>query len=172
MALGLTLEQLAGSAGLSKGFLSRVERDEASPSVATLVALCEVMNIEVGSLFAAPDLMLVRRDDAHAINLGGRGVHEAVMTPRAQTNIQLIHSNVEPGGHGGHDLYTINCEVEVAYVLHGSIELRFAQTSTVLEVGDALTFPGSEPHTWSNASDTEPAEVIWVISPAPWSGSR
>jgi hypothetical protein len=40
-----------------------------------------------------------------------------------------------------------------------------------LSTGDALTFPGGEPHTWSNASASRGAEVIWVLVPAPWSGS-
>ena len=69
-AHGFTLDQLAGSAGLTKGFLSRVERDETSLSVASLITLCEVMSIEVGSLFTAPDVALVRRDEAPSINLG------------------------------------------------------------------------------------------------------
>ncbi len=27
------------------------------------------------------------------------------------------------------------------------------------------------PHTWNNASAARGAEVIWVLLPAPWSGS-
>ena len=168
---GYTLEQLAEATGLTKGFLSRVERDETSPSVASLITLCEVMSIEVGSLFSAPDVALVRREDAPVINLGGTGVGEKLMTPRGQSKLQLVHSTVEPGGSGGQDLYTINCELEVLYVLHGSVELRFSDRSQLLEAGDALTFEGGEPHTWRNASESVPAEVVWVLVPAPWSGS-
>ena len=84
-AHGYTLDQLASASGLTKGFLSRVERDETSPSVASLLTLCEVMSIDVGSLFSAPDVALVRRNDAPAINLGGTGVTEQLMTPRGQS---------------------------------------------------------------------------------------
>ena len=168
---GYTLEQLAAATGLTKGFLSRVERDETSPSVASLVTLCEVMSIEVGSLFTAPDVALVRRDTAPLINLGGTGVREQLMTPRRQARLQLVHSSIEPGGSGGKDLYTINCEVEVLYVLQGAVELVLSDRRQELSAGDALTFAGGEPHTWVNASDTEPAEVIWIMIPAPWSGS-
>jgi transcriptional regulator with XRE-family HTH domain len=170
-ANGYTLDQLASASGLTKGFLSRVERDETSPSVASLITLCEVMSIEVGSLFSAPDVALVRRADAPAINLGGTGVTEQLMTPRTQSNLQLVHSTIEPGGHGGKDLYTINCEVEVVYVLKGSVELLFSDRTQKLATGDALTFSGGEPHTWVNASATRGAEVVWVLIPAPWSGS-
>ena len=39
----LTIDQVADSTGLTKGFLSRVERDLTSPSVASLVTLCQVL---------------------------------------------------------------------------------------------------------------------------------
>lgn len=170
-AHGYTLDQLATAAGLTKGFLSRVERDETSPSVASMITLCEVMSIEVGSLFTAPDVTLVRRDEAPSINLGGTGVTEKLMTPRRESRVQLVHSSIEPGGSGGADLYTLNCEVEVLYVLKGAVELIMSDRRQRLGVGDALTFAGGEPHSWVNASQTRRAEVVWVLVPAPWSGS-
>lgn len=172
VALGLTLDQLATATGLSKGFLSRVERNESSPSVSTLVTLCEVMNIEVGTLFRAPQLRLIKREDAEPLSNGGHGIRETELTPRSERLVQLIHSTVDPGGHAAEALYSIECEVEVVYVLAGSVEVRFANETVALTPGDALTFPGREPHTWRNASDTEPAEVMWAISPAPWRGSQ
>lgn len=170
-AHGYTLDQLAAASRLTKGFISRVERDETSPSVASLLTLCQVMSIDIGSLFTAPDVALVRHAEAPAINLGGTGVTERLMTPRGQSRLQLVHSAIEPGGSGGSDLYTINCEVEVILVLKGSIELVFSDRRQKLSTGDALTFSGGEPHTWVNASSSRSAEVIWVLIPAPWSGS-
>lgn len=170
-ALGYTLDQLASSTGLTKGFLSRVERDETSLSVASLITLCEVMSLDVGSLFRVTDVALVSRNSAPAINLGGSGVNERLMTPRGQSRLQLVHSVVDPGGTGGEQLYTINCELEVLYVLKGTVELILNDRRQKLTAGDALTFPGGEPHTWVNASQSRPAELIWVLVPAPWSGS-
>ncbi|EWT03617.1 XRE family transcriptional regulator [Intrasporangium oryzae NRRL B-24470] len=170
-ASGLTLDQLALAAGLTKGFLSRVERDETSPSVASLITLCQVMSIDVGSLFSAPEAELVSRATAPSINLGGTDVSERLMTPRGQSRLQLIHTTAQPGGTGGSELYTINCELEVLYVLEGEVDLRFSDHTQAMRAGDALTFPGREPHTWTNTSRTEVAELVWVLIPAPWSGS-
>jgi len=50
----LTIEHVADATGLTKGFLSRVERDLTSPSVASLVTLCQVLSISIGELFAVP----------------------------------------------------------------------------------------------------------------------
>lgn len=170
-ANGYTLDQLAAASGLTKGFLSRVERDETSLSVTSLITLCEVMSIEVGSLFSAPEVDLVSHETAPAINLGGSGVVERLMTPRGQSRVQLVRSSAEPGASGGTDLYTINCAVEVLYVLEGTIDLVFADHREQLTTGTAATFPGGEPHTWHNVSTSVGAEMLWVLSPAPWSGS-
>jgi transcriptional regulator with XRE-family HTH domain len=170
IAQGLTLARVAESSGLSKGFLSRVERDETSPSVATLVQLCQVLSLPVGALFAEPEVQRITRADAPHINLGGVGVSELLMSPRGESRVQLIRSTLEPGAHGGHELYTVNCDVEVLHVITGAVTVRFADRSVRLETGDALTFPGREPHSW-HAEDDAAAEVCWVLTPAPWSGS-
>src|SRR5215218_2108440 len=81
---GLTLAAVAAQAGLTKGFLSRLERDEVSPSVASLVTVCGVLGIGVGTLFEAPETSLVRADDAPPINFGGRGLREYLLTAGAQ----------------------------------------------------------------------------------------
>ena len=168
----LTIDQLADSTGLTKGFISRVERDETSPSVATLVTLCEVMHLPVGSLFETPETELVKAADAPLINLGGTGAEERLLSPRGQAKVQFIRSRVEPGGSGGPDMYTLNSEIEVLHVLTGAVEVAFVDGTVRVEAGDALTFPGREPHTWVNPDPGAPAEVLWVLVPAPWSGSE
>jgi transcriptional regulator with XRE-family HTH domain len=167
-ARSLTLQQVADATSLNKGFISRLERDEVSPSVASLVSICEVLGIRVGELFEPPATSLVRSGEGRPINFGGSQVNELLLTPGTQSNLQVIHSTVEPGGSGGDELYTLDCEVEFVYVTRGRLRLTLSEESVLLDAGDAFTFPGREPHTWSNASDgDEVCEVIWVLAPAP-----
>ncbi|MDN6680524.1 MAG: helix-turn-helix domain-containing protein, partial [Yaniella sp.] len=51
----LTIDQVASFTGLSKGFLSRVERDLTSPSVASLVAICQVLGVPPGQMLEVPE---------------------------------------------------------------------------------------------------------------------
>jgi transcriptional regulator with XRE-family HTH domain len=171
LAQGLTIEQLATATGLNKGFISRVERDETSPSVATLVTLCQVLSLPIGSLFEPPEHDVIHLADAPQINFGGSLVDDRLLTPRNEAGIQMLRSALEPGAHGGEEFYTIACEVEVLHVLKGSITLRFPQHDVQLGPGDTATFAGRQPHTWLN-STARRADVIWVIVPAAWSGSR
>lgn len=168
---GLTLDNVAGAAGVTKSFLSRLERDGTSPSVATLQVICEVLSLPMGSLFEAPALDVVRAADAPGILLVGAGVDERLLTPRGQAQLQVVRSRVEPGGSGGDDLYALDCDVEVLHVLAGDVEVTMTGTTVALASGDTLTFAGREPHTWRNLSDDHGAELLWIISPASWSRS-
>ncbi len=164
---GLTLAAVAAQAGITKGFLSRLERDEVSPSVASLVSVCGVLGIGVGTLFEAPDTNLVRAGAAPPINFGGEGLREHLLTAGSQRQLQVIRSLVEPGGGGGAELYALACEVEFVYVVSGELRLLLPGETVDLSTGDAFTMPGATPHTWLNPSTTAPAEVLWALTPAP-----
>jgi transcriptional regulator with XRE-family HTH domain len=166
-AAGLTLAAVAEQAGLTKGFLSRLERDEVSPSVASLVTVCGVLGMGVGTLFEAPETSLVRAAEAPPINFGGRGLREYLLTAGTQRQLQVIRSLVEPGGGGGPELYALACDVEFVYVVTGDLRLLLPGETVDLAAGDAFTMPGATPHTWLNPSTSVRAEVLWALTPAP-----
>jgi transcriptional regulator with XRE-family HTH domain len=166
-AAGLTLEAVAEAAGLTKSFVSRLERDQVSPSVASLVAVCDVVGLRVGELFEQPSTAVVRHGEGTPINFGGTKVEETLLSPGTQRDVQVIRSHILPGGHGGKDLYALDCAVEFVYVVSGRLVVVMAEESVALGPGDALTFPGRLPHTWRNASASQPCDVLWVLAPAP-----
>lgn len=166
-ARGLTLDAVAEGAGLTRSFMSRLERDVVSPSVASLVAVCDVLGLGVGELFEQPTTAVVRHGEGSPINFGGTGVEETLLSPGMQKEVQVIRSHLHPGGHGGEQLYALDCDVEFVFVVSGSLVVVLSDEHITLEAGDALTFPGRAPHTWRNASAEEPCEVLWVLAPAP-----
>ena len=161
----MTIEQVAHTTGLTKGFLSRVERDLTSPSVASLVTLCQVLSISVGDLFLAPETHVTRLSEAPHISLGGYGIDERLITARSERRLQMIRAVVEPHGHGEDEPYTVDCEVETLHVLEGRFVLILSSHRYELEAGDTVTFPGREPHTWLNPSEQR-AVVLWTLVPA------
>ena len=57
---GLTQEELADRAELSKGFISQVERDLTSPSIATLMDILQCLGTTIGEFFnEAPEEQIV-----------------------------------------------------------------------------------------------------------------
>ncbi len=167
LAGSLTLEQVAATVGISQGFLSRLERDQVSPSVATLVVLCETIGLPIGGLFEAPSTQVVRAGDGAPINFGGDGASETLLTPGSQPELRVIHAVIEPNGSAGAELYALDCEVEFAYVITGALIVIVGLEQFDLGAGDSMTFRGTDPHRWFNGSDTDPCEVLWVMAPAP-----
>ncbi|HZT92877.1 MAG TPA: XRE family transcriptional regulator [Gaiellaceae bacterium] len=161
-----TLTEVAVASGLTKGFLSKLERDQANASVASLIRLCDVLEISVASLFEAPTGELVRRSEYPRINFGGEGMREFLLTPRREQRLQAILSEIEPAGGSGDELYTLPAEIEFAFVLAGRLLVRVEDRELVLEEGDTLTFPAQSPHGFRNADDAAPARVLWVFAPA------
>ncbi len=166
-ARALTLDAVAEGAGLTKSFVSRLERDQVSPSVASLVAVCDVVGLRVGELFEPPTTAVVRAGEATPINFGGTGAQETLLSPGTQKQVQVIRSRLLPAAHGGAQLYALDCEVEFVVVLDGRLVVTLGEAEIELGPGDALTFSGHEPHTWRNGSDGDPADVLWVLAPAP-----
>lgn len=166
LAKSLTLGQVAAASGLTEGFMSKLERDQVSPSVASLVAVCQAVGLRVGELFDSPDSAIVRAGDGARINFGGSDAEEFLLSAGNQTNIEVLLSKIAPGGTGGAELYALNCDVEFVYVLSGQIEIVIGPDHHLLNTGDAMTFRGRDAHTWLNPT-RQLVEVLWVLSPVP-----
>ncbi|MDQ0279019.1 transcriptional regulator with XRE-family HTH domain [Arthrobacter silviterrae] len=161
----LTIEHVADATGLTKGFLSRVERDLTSPSVASLVTLCQVLSISIGDLFAVPETHLTLRGEGPRISLGGEGIVERLLTARSERRLQVLSSTIAPFGRGESELYAVDCDVDVLHIISGELTLILTQDSYDLKAGDTLSFPGREPHTWENRT-AEPVEALFILVPA------
>ncbi|MGH2750479.1 MAG: helix-turn-helix domain-containing protein [Actinomycetota bacterium] len=164
----MSIDQVAVATGLTKGFISQVERDLASASVASLISLCDALGIPIGSLFEPSRSDLIRSDARPLINFGGEGVTEYLLTPSGEGRVQVIQSYIEPGGGGGEELYSLNADAEFVHVVEGELEVRVQTIRYRLKAGDSLTFNPRDPHTWRNPSASESALVMWAMSPSPW----
>jgi uncharacterized cupin superfamily protein len=100
------------------------------------------------------------------VNFGATDAKEFLLSSGSQTSIEVLHSKIAPGGSGGDELYSLNCEVEFVYVLDGQLEVILGPEHYLLNTGDAMTFRGRDAHTWRNPS-AQTIEVLWVMSPAP-----
>jgi transcriptional regulator with XRE-family HTH domain len=163
----LTLTDVAEASGLTKGFLSKLERDQASASVAALVRVCAALEISPGSLFeAAPGGEAVRAGSYPPIAFGGQGLTEFLLTPSGERRLQAILSEIAPGGGSGAETYALPAEVEFVFVLEGDLEVTVGGDVTTLGPGDAFTFsPGTE-HGFRSLRRDGTTRVLWVFAPA------
>lgn len=161
-AQDLTLSAVAEAAGLTKGFLSLVERGRASMSVPNLLTVCTVLGISVGSLFDFPSEPVV--DRGRRSQMGGIGVDEFVLTAADQRDLQVMRSEVLGGGGSG-GAYRLETETVFAYVLSGTLLITVEGEERTLTAGRSTSYPGRSLHSWANADAHLPAEVLWVFAP-------
>jgi quercetin dioxygenase-like cupin family protein/DNA-binding Xre family transcriptional regulator len=166
LAARKSMAQVAEQSGLTKGFVSKLERDLANVSVASLIRLCDTLEISVGSLFQAAVGEVVRRDARPPINFGGTGVAEYLLTPSGEKRVQAILSDIEPGGGSGEEPYSLPADIEFVFILAGQLQIAVAGELITLAEGDAFTFPASTEHNWCVVPPAGPTRVLWVFSPA------
>ena len=163
----MTIAQLAEETGLSNGFISLLERNEVAASVATLIRLCDALDVSIGSLFEQRDgAGLVRREDRPPANFGGYGVRDTLLTWAGQRQLEVIESRVDPSGHSGEGMHSFEADSEMIYVIAGALDVEIEEQFFHLRREDALTLNPRAPHRWQNPSRTREADILWIITPA------
>lgn len=149
----LTLTDVASSAGISAGMLSRLETGHVTPSLETLVALA-------GALGVRPALLLqqVGGDQEGAQRVpAGQGLEVVRRGTRRGHTYHLLAAQRGPRKSFEPFLVTLTDRSEVfpgfqhpgtefIYLLAGSLTYRHGSHSYPLEVGDSLSFRGDVPH--------------------------
>jgi len=166
LAARKSMAEVAEQAGLTKGFVSKLERDLANVSVASLIRLCDALGVSVGSLFQAPKGQVVRHGARPPINFGGTKMTEYLLTPSGEKRVQAILSDIEPGGGSGNEPHSLPADVEFVLILAGQLHVTVAGEQITLEQGDAFTFPANIEHTFHVPPRAGRAQVLWIISPA------
>jgi transcriptional regulator with XRE-family HTH domain len=165
---GLTIEQLAAATGLTKGFISQLERDRTAPSLSSIARICDALGVRLSHIFEPePAPSLVRRSERVNADASFPTVNH-LLSSRDEERFQAIESVVAPGAGAGEELSSLPGEMEFVYILAGTLELQVGDETHVLEEGDALTYPLAKPHTWRNASQTKELRVLWVSVPNPY----
>lgn len=162
----LTQEEMADRCELSKGFISQVERELASPSIATLTDMLECLGVTLQEFFTdrqsekvtfSQDDMFVKEDPE---TLKGEITW---LVPSAQKNrMEPILVTLGAGGvtqevppHEGE---------EFGLVLSGTVALRIGDKTHRLRAGESFCIHPAASHSLENRGK-RPAKVVWISTP-------
>ena len=164
---GWTLDELAGRAGLSKSYLSRLEDGERQPSIAALLSLAQAHGLPLASLFGAtPEsrrCAVVRAGDT--VSQQGNGLAYAPLSNAGRAATMHPIRVTVPAGREGKEMYQHDGE-EWLYILSGTLRLALADETLVLHPGDAAHFDARIPHRLT-AEGGHDAELILVACAGP-----
>lgn len=168
-ARGWTLDRLAQAAGVSRRMVVNVEQGEANPSVGTLLRISDALGVGLPALVeqpAPPPVKVTRSGDGAALwnsESGGRGVLVAGTEP--PDVVELWDWTLGPGDHYRSEAHAAGTK-ELVHVQRGAITIEVGSQSVTLEAGDAVAFPGDEPHTYANPHGTPARFSLAVFEPS------
>jgi len=160
---GLTLEELANRSELTKGFLSQLERDLTSPSIATLEDILEALGTSLSEFFAEDvDEQVVFTASDYFVN-EQPGYDMSFIVPNAQKNsMEPIMLRLRPGAES--EKYGPFEAEEFGYLLAGRAELHYGSKVYTLKKGQTFYFKGDRAHFLKNVGQND-ALVIWATTP-------
>ncbi len=150
--LGLTIAKLARAAEMSSGMLSKIENGSTSPSLASLLALSQSLNVPVSLLFkqfeqsgaakfvkAGEGLEIERRGTraGHQYQLLGHAPHGDVVVEPYLITLQDSSDVFPVFQHEG---------LEFIYILEGEVVYRHGEQTYAMTTGDSLFFDATTPH--------------------------
>ena len=165
-ARGYTLRDLAERAGVTESFLSQVEREVTSPSIASVQRIARALDLAIAELFLeeAPLGRVVRQAERRRIAYPGLGAVDEFLTSGLDGRLQVILSTIDPGGGTGDEPYAHDSDEEVVIVLEGRLELWVGDEHHVLEAGDSVTYSPRLKHRNRNIGETT-AIVLFCLTP-------
>ncbi len=167
---GYTLKYVAQKAGVSESLVSQIERNHVSPAIDTLLALADVLDINLEFLFEeykkerpvkivrSTERLNVKEDDTLYQELAG------LAGTNQEASLETYIITIPVGSHSHRGFYG-HIGREIGIITNGKGILKYGEKEYTLEAGDSVSFSSEAPHVMVNAGDV-PLEAIWVVSPA------
>lgn len=166
-ARGLTLAEMALRLGRSVGWMSQVERGLSSPSIADLRAFADIFGVPI-SLFFGHEVsderergVIVRGARRRSLGTSESGLVEELLSPDLGGSFEVLRSEFAPGAELGRT--ALRPTEEAGYLVSGVFDIEIDGIWHGLSAGDSFRF-NRKPFRWRNPG-SEPAVIIWVVSP-------
>ncbi len=160
---GLTQEELADRCELTKGYISQLENNLNSPSIATLTDILAALGSNLSEFFREETQEKVVFSKNEFIEKDSDGVLWNWLIPNAQKNmlepvLVELAEGVETTGDIPHE------GEEFGYVLEGKIVIILGNQRHVCKKGEAFYYVANKPHSVLNKGKGK-AKFLWISTP-------
>lgn len=156
----ITLQQMAQETGLSTGYLSNIERNVTSPTLANIQRICEVLNSSLGDLLErnAEEKIIIRKNDRE-IALDDNSMRIETID-FGIPNTCFLYIEMPPQTDTIDEWWTHEFD-EIGTVLGGTMWVDMDGKTFELHEGDSIYIKAHTRHSFYNKSTTETIRSFW-----------
>ncbi|MFD1775029.1 helix-turn-helix domain-containing protein [Paenibacillus rhizophilus] len=159
----ITIAQICEQTGLSQGFMSQVETNKTSPSIATLESIAGALKVPIAYLLLRKEerIQIVRAPERMQTASGPE--HLKVSHLGRTKNMRMVLVELPPGSSTGEHPHAHEGE-ETHLVIRGKIRVEQGEDVAVLEEGDAFSWNACTPHKVQNIGEDTAVVLIAVYT--------
>lgn len=161
--LSLTQEELADRCELTKGYISQLENNLNSPSIATLTDILAALGSNLAEFFQEEREEKVVFSKNEFIEKDSDGVLWNWLIPNAQKNMmEPVLAELSEGVETSRDIPHEG--EEFGFVLEGKIAIVLGNKHYVCKKGEAFYYQANKPHSILNKGKNK-AKFLWISTP-------
>jgi transcriptional regulator with XRE-family HTH domain len=168
----LTIVELSEQINVTSGYISQIERDLISPSLAVLKRLADALEIPLSVLFMddkQENVVTTSGDARTKVKFGNINVEFEYITPIVRNGEKTVPVEVFlfklPAKMWVSDSTILHDSKVILYVLRGKLECHIGEKIYNVSMGDSICVPEKTAHMIYNSFNEE-TEIICVLSPA------
>lgn len=165
----ITLQELAETAGVSKGMLSQVENNRTIPSLSVFFKIIQSLKIDLNSFFqnfnmAEESKVIFKKADQYQPfekeNSIGFHYQRILSSSIGEHYLDFVLLTLMPNAQR-ESVQTDGYEFK--YILSGKVEYTIGEEVFIMEPGDSIFFDAIEPHNLKNLGDTAAQLLVIYI---------
>ncbi len=165
---GWTLDVLADETGLTKSYLSKVERGLSVPSIAVALKLSKALGVDVEQLFSEGRdrelIAITRADERTATGAASqRHAHRFESIAAGVAPKKMLPFVVYPPREFTASTFREHEGEEFLFVHKGRVEIEFPNETVQLKAGDSVYFNALIPHRTRSVGAVQ-AEILVIVS--------
>ncbi len=159
----ITIQKLSQFTDLSVGYLSNLERNQASPTLSNLQRICVALGISIRDLLSpySKERTLIRFGEQQLYDYDEYKLKIRRLDFGKKRGIYEF-STYDPDSSDTPPSWGLHPYAEVGVVLEGRMEVNLDGTIYILEAGDSIYIKPNLYHTMKNAGDT-PCRSFWHL---------
>ena len=167
--MGLTVRALASRSGVSSSMISDVERAAKSPTISTLAALSEALEVPLATMVESREparMRVVKAAERQLLVEPGTGAkRDRFMPTVAGSEVEFSRYVVPPRTRVGPFPPHAPGTIEHIYLAAGSVRVTLGNDVAQLQAGDRCSCYADLAHGFDNREGKVAAELIIVVEP-------